>query len=213
MIKKLWPYTRGYRKWMLSGVLCSAAEAVFELLLPLVMADIVDQQQRQSHQEHAGQLGADGDSQHQGGYQHHRGPNQQPHPHGYRHLHHVAFGFVVVNMPIMMLITYGTIIAVMWYGAPLVQSGELEVGLLSTFFTYITQVLMSLMMVSDAIGGFLELAEHGADEFDHQGDHHQQQRQSHQEHAGQDDGIYDYDDADPLRGLRQAYCGGSGRGS
>ena len=59
-----------------------------------------------------------------------------------------AFGFVVVNMPIMMLITYGAIIAVMWYGAPLVQAGELEVGLLSTFFTYITQVLMSLMMVS-----------------------------------------------------------------
>ncbi|MCI8420388.1 MAG: ABC transporter ATP-binding protein [Oscillospiraceae bacterium] len=59
-----------------------------------------------------------------------------------------AFGFVVMNMPMMMLVTYGTIIAVMWYGAPLVQAGELEVGLLSTFFTYITQVLMSLMMVS-----------------------------------------------------------------
>ena len=59
-----------------------------------------------------------------------------------------AFGFVVMNMPIMMLVTYGTIIAVMWYGAPLVQAGELEVGLLSTFFTYITQVLMSLIMVS-----------------------------------------------------------------
>ena len=59
-----------------------------------------------------------------------------------------AFGFVVINMPLMMLITYGTIIAVMWYGAPMVQSGELKVGLLSTFFTYITQVLMSLMMVS-----------------------------------------------------------------
>lgn len=59
-----------------------------------------------------------------------------------------AFGFVVINMPLMMLITYGTIIAVMWYGAPMVQSGELQMGLLSTFFTYITQVLMSLMMVS-----------------------------------------------------------------
>ena len=59
-----------------------------------------------------------------------------------------AFGFVVMNMPVMMLITYGAIIAVMWYGAPLVQAGELDVGLLSSFFTYITQVLMSLMMVS-----------------------------------------------------------------
>ena len=59
-----------------------------------------------------------------------------------------AFGFVVINMPLMMLITYGTIIAVMWYGAPMVQSGELQVALLSTFFTYITQVLMSLIMIS-----------------------------------------------------------------
>ena len=59
-----------------------------------------------------------------------------------------AFGMVVINMPVMMLITYGTIIAVMWYGAPMVQAGTLEVGLLTTFFTYITQVLISLMMVS-----------------------------------------------------------------
>ena len=42
MIKKLWPYTRGYRKWVFLGILCSGAEAVFELLLPLVMAFIVD---------------------------------------------------------------------------------------------------------------------------------------------------------------------------
>lgn len=59
-----------------------------------------------------------------------------------------AFGFVVINTPLMMLVTYGTIIAVMWYGAPMVQAGELDVGLLSTFFTYITQVLMSLLMLS-----------------------------------------------------------------
>ena len=42
MIRKLWPYTAGYRKWIICGVLCSAGEAVFEMLLPLVMADIVD---------------------------------------------------------------------------------------------------------------------------------------------------------------------------
>jgi len=65
-----------------------------------------------------------------------------------RQISEKAFGFVVINMPLMMLITYGTIIAVMWYGTPLVQAGELDVALLSTFFTYITQVLMSLMMVS-----------------------------------------------------------------
>ena len=65
-----------------------------------------------------------------------------------RHISETSYGRVVVAMPTMMLITYGTIIAVMWYGAPMVQSGSLEVALLTTFFTYITQVLISLMMVS-----------------------------------------------------------------
>ena len=59
-----------------------------------------------------------------------------------------AFGTVVVNMPIMMLIVYGTIIAVMWFGGKMVYAGTLEPGKLITFFTYITQIMMSLMMVS-----------------------------------------------------------------
>ena len=42
MLKKMIPYTEGYRKWIFLGVLCSVGEAVFELLLPLIMADIVD---------------------------------------------------------------------------------------------------------------------------------------------------------------------------
>ena len=29
MLKKLWPYARPYRKWIILGVVCSAAEAVF----------------------------------------------------------------------------------------------------------------------------------------------------------------------------------------
>ena len=59
-----------------------------------------------------------------------------------------AFGTVVVNMPIMMLIVYGTIIAVMWFGGKMVYAGTLETGKLMTYFTYITQIMMSLMMVS-----------------------------------------------------------------
>ncbi len=59
-----------------------------------------------------------------------------------------AFGAVVINMPIMMLIVYGTIIAVMWFGGKMVYAGTLEAGKLITFFTYITQIMMSLMMVS-----------------------------------------------------------------
>ena len=291
MIKKLWPYTRGYRKFILFGVLCSAGEAVFELLLPLVMADIVDTGIPAGNtgfiltrgalmvvmalvsmslgigasflSARAGQ--GFGANLRKAQYDHiqdfsfrniekfstaslvtrltndcnmlqmslmmgikllvrapvmlisalvlaisislklsrvflfamplllvlivliirHVGPmfsslqertddvnlavqenlsairvvksfvredyeesKFQKRNDALRTTSEKAFGFVVMNMPIMMLITYGTIIAVMWYGAPLVQAGELDVGLLSTFFTYITQVLMSLMMVS-----------------------------------------------------------------
>ena len=42
MMKKLWPQARPYAPWIAAGVICSAAEAVFELLIPLVMSDIVD---------------------------------------------------------------------------------------------------------------------------------------------------------------------------
>ena len=59
-----------------------------------------------------------------------------------------AFGMVVINMPVMMLIVYGTIIAVMWFGGHMVYEGTLEAGKLLTYFTYITQIMISLMMVS-----------------------------------------------------------------
>ena len=59
-----------------------------------------------------------------------------------------AFGMVGINMPVMMLVVYSTIIAVMWFGGKMVYAGTLPVGDLTAFFTYITQILMSLMMVS-----------------------------------------------------------------
>ena len=42
MLKKLFPYTKGYRLWILGGILCSILESVFELLLPKAMSNIVD---------------------------------------------------------------------------------------------------------------------------------------------------------------------------
>ncbi|MBO4854406.1 MAG: ABC transporter ATP-binding protein [Oscillospiraceae bacterium] len=42
MIRKLLPYTKGYRLWILGGILCSASESVLELMLPKAMSDIVD---------------------------------------------------------------------------------------------------------------------------------------------------------------------------
>ena len=59
-----------------------------------------------------------------------------------------AFGMVVINMPIMMLIINATLIAVIWFGGGLVNRGELLTGDLMAYFTYIMQIMMSLMMVS-----------------------------------------------------------------
>ena len=59
-----------------------------------------------------------------------------------------AFGTVVVNMPVMMLIIYSTLIAVMWFGGHMVNAHTLETGDLMVYFTYITQIMISLMMFS-----------------------------------------------------------------
>ena len=59
-----------------------------------------------------------------------------------------AFGFVVTFMPIMMLLMGGTITAVMWIGGHYVFEGSLLSGDLIAFFTYVSEILISLMMVS-----------------------------------------------------------------
>ena len=59
-----------------------------------------------------------------------------------------AFGMVVINMPVMMLIVNATLIAVIWFGGRLVNTGELLTGDLMAYFTYIMQIMVSLMMVS-----------------------------------------------------------------
>ena len=59
-----------------------------------------------------------------------------------------AFGFVVTFMPIMMLLMGGTITAVMWIGGHYVFDGSLLSGDLIAFFTYVSEILISLMMVS-----------------------------------------------------------------
>ena len=59
-----------------------------------------------------------------------------------------AFGFVVSFTPIMMLLMGGTTTAVMWIGGNYVYEGSLLSGDLLAFFTYVTEILISLMMVS-----------------------------------------------------------------
>ena len=59
-----------------------------------------------------------------------------------------AFGFVVMFMPIMIIIMGGTIVSLMWLGGHDVAEGTLLSGDLMAFFTYSSEILMSLMMVS-----------------------------------------------------------------
>ena len=55
---------------------------------------------------------------------------------------------IILNMPIMQLTIFGCIVAVVWYGGNLVIGGGLEIGQLSAFLTYNSQILMSLMFLS-----------------------------------------------------------------
>ena len=42
MIRRIFSYMHRYRGYALAGVVCVTAESVFELLVPLLMADLVD---------------------------------------------------------------------------------------------------------------------------------------------------------------------------
>jgi ATP-binding cassette subfamily B protein len=59
-----------------------------------------------------------------------------------------AISLVISIMPMLNLIIYSTIIAVLWFGGKQVSAGTMGGGELISFITYITQVLMSLMMIS-----------------------------------------------------------------
>lgn len=54
---------------------------------------------------------------------------------------------VIFLMPLLQLVMYLTMIAVMWFGGHQVVEGHMLSGELISFFTYVTQVLSSLMMM------------------------------------------------------------------
>ena len=55
---------------------------------------------------------------------------------------------IAINSPMMMLVVYGCIIALSWFGAQFVVSDKLTTGELTSLFSYVMSVLMSLMMLS-----------------------------------------------------------------
>lgn len=59
-----------------------------------------------------------------------------------------AFGIVVLNMPVMQVVVFSSVIGILWFGGNMVNAGTLTVGKLTSFMTYSFQILMSLMMLS-----------------------------------------------------------------
>lgn len=59
-----------------------------------------------------------------------------------------AFKVVILNMPIMMLMMNITTLGVVWFGGRQILAGDMPVGDLTAFTTYIVQILMSLMMLA-----------------------------------------------------------------
>ena len=55
---------------------------------------------------------------------------------------------VLLNAPLMQILMNGCVVAVLWFGGRQIVGGSMELGDLTAFITYITQILVSLMMLS-----------------------------------------------------------------
>ncbi|NLT58347.1 MAG: ABC transporter ATP-binding protein [Clostridiales bacterium] len=55
---------------------------------------------------------------------------------------------LIWNQPVMNLAMYACMIAISWFGGILIVQGQMETGDLMSFISYVTQILMSLMMLS-----------------------------------------------------------------
>ncbi len=65
-----------------------------------------------------------------------------------KHAGMAASGVMIFLSPIMTLCMNATVLAVIWIGGGIVLDGGMKVGDLSSFITYVTQILSSLMMVT-----------------------------------------------------------------
>ncbi len=66
-----------------------------------------------------------------------------------------AISYIIFLMPIFNIIVYSTIIAVLWFGGKQITVGTMTGGELISFITYITQVLMSLILITMYFMGLL----------------------------------------------------------
>ncbi len=59
-----------------------------------------------------------------------------------------AEGLLALNSPVMMIVIYGCILALSWLGAQYIVVGDLTTGELTSMFSYVMSVMMSLMILS-----------------------------------------------------------------
>ena len=55
---------------------------------------------------------------------------------------------VIFNMPFMQITIYSCIVAILWFGGNMIIAGDMLTGELISFISYVTQILVSLMMIS-----------------------------------------------------------------
>lgn len=59
-----------------------------------------------------------------------------------------ALRYMVMAMPLVQVLTFGTIIAILWIGGNMVYSGDLTIGKLTIFISYVNQIMFFMMMLS-----------------------------------------------------------------
>jgi len=59
-----------------------------------------------------------------------------------------AEGLIICNMPIMQFVMYACMMAISWFGGRMIIGGTMLTGELMSFIGYVTQILISLMMIS-----------------------------------------------------------------
>ena len=65
-----------------------------------------------------------------------------------------TFRYAVLNLPALQTIMYTAIVCIMWFGGGFILQGDMSVGQLTAFLSYVLQVLNSVMMFS---GAFLQM--------------------------------------------------------
>lgn len=60
-----------------------------------------------------------------------------------------TFKYAVLNMPAFQFVMYGTIVMILFFGGNLIFAGEMQVGELTGFLSYVLQILNSMMMISN----------------------------------------------------------------